>query len=408
MMKKTIIEIWNILKTKIKNIFMSQKIEQFSRIINHRLTGAGQTFTIPISNDHTDGTWTATDLYIGEFGVNLTDDKVFVRTNNGVIELSTSTASSTASNIWFLDGSDVKLINSISPDSIVRNSNSFVDLGTNTLRFKDLYLGGETDGHSVININSDFVIRSQSQNLISSLFKGTGDESIQIATHSSTTSKGNGLHLNSQDCQIPLPTGFAGERTVISSYNSLIGESDRNTIISGYEVELANGLDNVVYIGRGRFRPYDYTDSLGVSGKLVIRNITDPGSNKYNRSEWITTQNRVITSNANATPIVTLPWETDGEVVQLKCYLLGVSPNDPDLVYSNEILITAYNNSITSARDIIGDPIIKEVSSWGDDVGWNYSIDGTNLRINVIGDGLNIMNWLCTYEYQRMVNLASL
>jgi len=387
---------------------MPQKIEQFSRIINHRITGSGVNFTVPTSNDHTDETWSSTDLYIGEFGVNLTDDTVFVRTNNGIIELATYTASSTASNVWFLDGNEVKISTSITPDAIVRNSNGFVDLGSSTLRFKDLYLGGETDGHTVINVNSDFIIRDASQNIISSVYKGVGAENIQIATHSSTDSKSRGLHLNSQDCQIPAPTGFSGERTIISSYSSLIGESNRNTIISGYEVQLADGLDNVVYIGQGRFRPYDYTDSLGVSGKLVLRNITDPGSGIYDRSEWVKTQERVITSNANATPIITLPWETLGEVVQLKCYLLGVnSTGDPEKVYSNEILITAYFEDGVG-EGIIGDPIIKEVSTWEDSVGWNFSIDDKWLRINVIGSGTDTVNWLCTYEYQRMVNLVSI
>jgi hypothetical protein len=349
---------------------MPQKIEQFSRIINHRITGSGQSFTIPTSNDHTDETWSATDLYIGEFGVNLTDDKVFVRTNNGIVELATNTASTATSSIWFLDGSEVKLDASITADAIVRNLNTFTDLGSTTLRFKDLYLGGETDGHAVINVNSDFIIRDAAQNIISSVYKGTGLENIQIATHSSTPSKGRGLHLNSQDCQIPLPTGFAGERTIISSYNSLIGESNRNTIISGYEVQLADGLDN--------------------------------------RSEWVKTQNRVITSNANATPIITLPWETLGEVVQLKCYLLGVnSTGDPEKVYSNEILITAYFEDGVG-EGIIGDPIIKEVSTWEDSVGWNFSIDDKWLRINVIGSGTDTVNWLCTYEYQRMINLVSI
>lgn len=385
---------------------MPQKIEQFSRIINHRITGAGQTFTIPTSNDHTDDTWSATDLYIGEFGVNLTDDKVFVRTNNGIVELATNTASTTASSVWFLDGSEVKLSTAITADAIVRNTNSFVDLGTSTLRFKNLYLGGETDGHSIINVNSDFIIRDSSQNIISSVWKGVGAENIQIATHSSTDAKSRGLHLNSQDCQIPLPTGFASERTIISSYNSIIGESNRNTIISGYEVQLADGLDNVAYVGQGRFRPYDYSDSLGVSGKLVIRNITDPGSGTYDRSEWITTQNRVISSNANATPIATITWETTAEVVQLKCHLLGVDPSNAGKVYSNEILITAYYDGINAG--IIGDPIIKEASTWDSSVGWDFAVDATSFRLNVIGSGTDTINWLATYEYQRMVNLLSI
>jgi len=73
------------------------KIEQFSRLINHRITTAGQQFTIPTSNDHTDETWLSTDLYIGELGMNITDDKLWFRTNNGLVQIATGTSSASIS-----------------------------------------------------------------------------------------------------------------------------------------------------------------------------------------------------------------------------------------------------------------------------------------------------------------------
>ena len=55
------------------------KISQFSRILHHRSTIAGQKFTVPISNDHSDDTWLNTDLYIGEIGINVSDDTIYFR-----------------------------------------------------------------------------------------------------------------------------------------------------------------------------------------------------------------------------------------------------------------------------------------------------------------------------------------
>lgn len=48
--------------------------------------GAG-TPTIPSSSDHTDGTWLATDLYIGEFYMNTTNGKIYTRTTAGIEEI---------------------------------------------------------------------------------------------------------------------------------------------------------------------------------------------------------------------------------------------------------------------------------------------------------------------------------
>ena len=43
--------------------------------------------TIPASNDHTDGTWLSTDLYIGEFYMNTTNGKIYTRTSSAIKEI---------------------------------------------------------------------------------------------------------------------------------------------------------------------------------------------------------------------------------------------------------------------------------------------------------------------------------
>ena len=63
-------------------------IIQGSRMVQKYSTITGVVPTIPTSSDHTDGTWTGTtDIYEGEFFMNIADKKVFTRLNNTIIEL---------------------------------------------------------------------------------------------------------------------------------------------------------------------------------------------------------------------------------------------------------------------------------------------------------------------------------
>jgi len=61
--------------------------QQDSRIRIKRSTTTTTEPSVPSSSDHTDGTWTATDLYIGELFLNTADDRLWVRTANGVKEI---------------------------------------------------------------------------------------------------------------------------------------------------------------------------------------------------------------------------------------------------------------------------------------------------------------------------------
>lgn len=56
---------------------------QYSRVINKRSDIAGVVPTIGPSNDHTDGTWSDTDIYPGEFYFNMEDQKVWFGWTSG-------------------------------------------------------------------------------------------------------------------------------------------------------------------------------------------------------------------------------------------------------------------------------------------------------------------------------------
>ena len=56
-------------------------------------TIAGQVPSIPSTNDHNDGTWNPTDIYVGEFFLNAVDDLLWVRTIDGLLPMGASGAS---------------------------------------------------------------------------------------------------------------------------------------------------------------------------------------------------------------------------------------------------------------------------------------------------------------------------
>jgi hypothetical protein len=388
---------------------MAQKIEQFSRLLHHRLTTQGALFTIPTSNDHTDETWSATDLYIGEIGINVTDDKIYMRTNNGIVQIATGTSSgvsSTASSSpWTFTGTNIEIGATFTANAVTRKTGVFTDLGSSTLRWKDLYLGGSTTGFTTISTNLGFEISDSVSRLISTANASINQITIQIATQSSSGAKSRVLHLNSTDTQTYAATKNA---VFVGSNNSKIYGGDRNIIVGGNQISLTASCDNVVYLGLGYNRFFNYSDSVGVGGKLVVRGVDDDGSGQYNESEWITGQKRLTTSNALTYAIFSIPMNmTYGEAVMVKAYVLGVDTSDATLVHSNELLFTGVCDGASAS--IIPSPIINEIDSFNDNVevtvGVDNSVGSSDIELYVKGTATNTIQWLVTYSYQRLINI---
>lgn len=66
-------------------------INQYSRISHHTLTETNVSpqvdFTVPISEDFTDGTWVATDLALSEFGIKEDTGELFIRIGNDIKQI---------------------------------------------------------------------------------------------------------------------------------------------------------------------------------------------------------------------------------------------------------------------------------------------------------------------------------
>jgi hypothetical protein len=83
---------------------------------------------------------------------------------------------------------------------------------------------------------------------------------------------------------------------------------------------------------------------------------------------------------------------------------MGVDVSDSTIVYSNDILLTGSYG--TSSGQMIGDPIINEVSTFDDSVFVTGYVDNSNIEIHVKGSGTQTIQWLCSYEYHRIINIV--
>ena len=63
--------------------------DKYARIITK--TGQGQA-TIPVSPDHRNGDWLATDIYIGEFYQDLSTGTIYTRNNSGIVVITNPTS----------------------------------------------------------------------------------------------------------------------------------------------------------------------------------------------------------------------------------------------------------------------------------------------------------------------------
>jgi hypothetical protein len=386
------------------------KIEQFSRLINHRITTAGQQFTIPTSNDHTDETWLSTDLYIGELGMNITDDKLWFRTNNGLVQIATGTSSggSTASQaaVWVFNSPNINIGSTYSADSVSPRSGYYTDLGTSTLPWKDLYLGGSSTFASTIKVKGSLYINSDAdEGVLSTGGVVSTNSPIEIHTNSSNVNKDRVLWLNTRYGSASGSTNYIG---TFNSQNVAFTNNTRATIISGYNAYINDGVTDHVHLGKGFNKTNYNSDQIVAGGSLAVRGVDDDGSTQYNQSDWITTQTRLRTSNALTTAIASIPWidlVNGGEVMQVKAYLIGTDINDASKVYSAEIMGVYSLDSNLDPYEI-GTPILNAVSSYtGTQPDVEMDADDTYVYIKVTGFGTNTIQWLCTYSYHRLINV---
>lgn len=131
---------------------MRNDITDFTRLILKQTATTGEKGTIPASDDHTDGTWLSTDLYVGEGLVNTTDNILYIRTVGGITEVELGGADSeiftvvkiiTSANILTLASSPAILIAADSTRAVeIISASGYMDFNTTayaTAKQLDIY-----------------------------------------------------------------------------------------------------------------------------------------------------------------------------------------------------------------------------------------------------------------------------
>lgn len=388
------------------------KIEQFSRLVNHRISSSGTQFTVPTSDDHTDETWVSTDLYIGEIGINVTDDTAFMRTNNGIIQIATGTSSGASGTatpaVFVFNTPNIEIGSTYSADAVTPRSGYYTDLGDATLRWKDLYLGGSTNGNGTINANAGLLLREATDYIITTNAVDSNNSPIEIGDSSSNISKDRNMWLNTRGAYA---TGSNTYITTVSAYGVTVSNNNYCVAVGGTDYEFDNGVDNVVHLGSSKNRSNSTSNEVIVGDQLSVRGVEDDGTTQYNKSEWITSQELLRTSTGNTTTIVNLPWTataSGGDVIQVKAYIIGTDIQDATTVYSAEIMgaysISGTASSLTVTE--IGVPVLNAQSSWtGTQPDCEMAADGNGVYVQVTGIASNTIQWLCSYSYHRLINV---
>lgn len=173
------------------------KITGYSRLLQHTLTTAGLTFSVPPSEDFTDGTWNTngTQLCLSELGVNEADSKAYIRIGSNIKELQFAGGASSASL------SDVMLIgNTTGTSSLILGSGARINSVDNMVVLEGVPTSVLSVGESIqITTSSDVNISAGST--VSTITLDTYASSLYILPN------GN-IEINS------------GENTIIRPWNA--------------------------------------------------------------------------------------------------------------------------------------------------------------------------------------------
>jgi hypothetical protein len=354
----------------------------------------------------------ATDLYLGEFGVNLTDDTVYVRTNNGILQLATGTSSGSTSStaVFVFNSPNIQIASTYSADALTRRSGYFTDLGNSTLRWKDLYLGGSSGGLSTINVNGGLLLTESTDAILVTNNVASNNAPIEISATASSTAKDRNLHLNSRSVRFIGPGNI--ECTSISSVSASASNCSSTVFVGAQNVRVADSLNCVVHLGQGYNKTNRYTETVYAGSKFAVRGASDDGSGQYADSDWTTAQSTLRTTDATQTTLVSIPWYDDtvgGEVITVKAYITGVTIDAANEVYSSEFFSTFSIVVGPGDINVIGTPIKNEVSSYvGNQPEVEGYADGSGIEISVKGLSGVTIQWLCSYSYHRLINIREL
>jgi len=200
---------------------------QYSRVINKRSDQTGVVPTIGPSNDHTDGTWIDTDIYPGEFYINMEDQKVwfgwYTGSTSGVTQIYPPPGP--GGGITIVGGTGIS-VSGASPDFAVSFNGS-------TTSFPGLTAGSE-EVTIPVGVTTDFIVLAQGA-FSSALYLSSKITAIDLVTYDSAI--------------YALLTGMYSDGTLswsyITGFANIVNSEDPANIISG---QIGAGADANGYL----------------------------------------------------------------------------------------------------------------------------------------------------------------
>lgn len=408
-------------------------VTQYSRLLHHTITGAsGSTFSVPSSEDFTDGSWTAYDLNLSEIGVNETDQKAYIRIGSGIKEFQfTGTGSGTtiyADNGLTLTGATISLGGTLTQvnTTINGNSQSFI-LGTAPSRLKSFIV----DSYQGVSITDDDGL------IISNLTIGGGYskfDSSEVSTGaSSIVSAGaygksyfevtpNGadifkIELDSESVDKKMLVTdtvnskgleYAADYTAAFITHSLVTKAYVDSQVSN----ATQSLSEVLADGNstGTFSIVMGTASViessgGLSNISVINKEVRISTSYMVHADGTASaptfyENKQITTSTASTAslfIFTGSTLTADAAVSFDAIVNGFNPVTGDSYFSK---VFSGFRSISSTITQIGITNITELSTFTSSVTSNFTTDATDVFLDVTGESGQTINWTVRINYQ--------
>jgi len=392
------------------------KITQYSRISHHTITGSmSATFSVPLSEDFTDGTWNVRDLSLSEIGVNEDSKKAYIRINDEVkeIQLAGGTSSSEPLSTVLAAGNTTGLNNIIvnSPYKIKTEDTGYIQFGdgtiggTNSIVISNGNNGVTTPIANLTVSGTDAYISANATDIVSTNIDsmavdpsgvgfGTGFRSYRLGT--------------GQSSQTFIPTQIDMSVTDNVLNNTIFTQVD-----DGFSLSATDGTNTATSEINKSFLNLTYTDS-------IFSNLIEITDNKVNISTFdgvvetsilIGTNYKIVTTikdlsvvksadlvqtiNNTTTTLLTSIGAFISSAIYFKAYVTAVDTTLTN-VYGAELFGVFKNNVGVITQISTTDKVEKTsfITATSD-----IDTDGTNIRVRVTGELLTTINWEVRVEY---------
>lgn len=381
------------------------KITQYSRISHHTITGsASATFSVPASEDFTDGTWTSRDLSLSEIGVNEDAGRAYIRIGSEVKEFEFAGGTFGAESL----ATTLAVGNTSGPNHIYMNDGYGIWNNNNiaSIRFNDT--PGSELYHTVNNGTSSTDIYHSSNYWYVTTIEGTDttyiyqqkdlvDISINDGSYGSTNSfvmnqnVMNLRHDNDNDawyCEFSFD-GTSPQSQMSSGYNA--GDYGRvRTTPGSVDINASNisGTDYVsTEIDTTRFRVL-HVDGSTERGEIIVDKDGDNYRVGINQTNFMF--GTTSTTGFASASVVVLDLPTTGDHVWVKCQVKAINGTYSEAYVAD--IFGGFRND--GSPNLIGTGY--SVIEYTDFIGGAQAyldISSTRVRVRALGQTGSDINW---------------